>query len=350
MAENYKNILITGGCGFIGSNFIRHLYKRYPNYKIFNLDALTYAGNTENLADIEKDGMASKGERRYQFLKGDVCDALFLGNLFAEQKFETIVHFAAETHVDRSIFNVSDFVRTNIDGTHALIAASRKYKIPRFIHISTDEIYGSVPEGVSKENAALKPSNPYSTSKACADLLVQSYINTHNAPAIIVRGSNNFGTYQYPEKLIPLAITNIIENEKIPIHGNGEHKRRWLHVEDFCEALDMVMHRAPLGSIYNVSGEEKSNMEILSIIAKVLGVDLDAYKTHTNDRPGADYRYAPDSTKINKELGWSPRHSINEDMPHIVSWYRNNEDWWRKIKAKKEYRDHYLKQSLAQWY
>lgn len=351
MTESHKNILVTGGYGFIGSNFVRYLYKRYPSYRIYNLDALTYAGNTENLKDIEDaEEELGDNERRYYFVKGDICDAQLIDNLFSKYCFESVAHFAAETHVDRSFLNVSDFVRTNIDGTHLLIKAVRKYNIPRIVHISTDEVYGSVPEGISKEHSLFNPSNPYSTSKACADLLVQSYIRTHKIPALIIRGSNNFGPYQYPEKLVPLTITNLLAGVKIPIHGDGKHVRSWIHVEDFCNAVDIAMQHGPVGSIYNISGEEKTNMEILLEIARILNMDITKYKVHTKDRPGADYRYAADSTKIKRELGWLPHHTIANSIDSIVSWYLTNQTWWRKIKSKREYQDHYLKQSQGKWY
>lgn len=347
MQENYKNILITGGCGFMGSNFIRHLYRKYPSYRIFNLDLLTYAGNLDNLVDIET---ADGDKHRYQLIQGDVCDPVFLDEIFNKYRFDMVIHFAAETHVDRSIFNVTDFIRTNVDGTYLLIEAVRKHNIPRIVHISTDEVYGSVPEGFSKEDAHFRPSSPYATSKACADLLVQSYMRINKVPAIIIRGSNNFGTYQYPEKLIPLVITNLIDGKKIPIHGNGQHIRSWIHVNDFCNAIDIVAHNAPVGSIYNASGEKRTNMEIMNAIAKHMNVALDDHKEHVEDRPHADHRYNPDSTKLESELGWSRQHTIEDSMGDVVKWYVKNPTWWRKIKSKKEYQDHYAKQSQGKWY
>lgn len=335
----------------MGSNFVRFLYHKYPDYQIFNLDALTYAGNPENLADIETDETKlSQADKRYVFIKGDICDFVLLENLFDRYTFDLIFHFAAETHVDRSIFNVADFIRTNIEGTRSLLEIARKRHSPRFVHISTDEVYGSVPKGFSKEDAPLRPSNPYSTSKAGADMLVQAYIKTYHVPALIVRGSNNFGPYQYPEKLIPLAISNMIEGTKIPVHGSGQHVRSWLHVQDFCSAVDLVAHEGVEGDIYNVSGEPRTNVEVLQVIANYLGKNLDTHKNHINDRPAADLRYAPDSSKLQEALGWSRKYTLAASLDNVVKWYLDNRDWWQKIKLKKEFLDHYQKQSKAQWY
>jgi len=263
MQLSFKNILVCGGSGFIGSNFIRYIYNKYPDCKIFNLDLLTYAGNPANLADIEeKENKRNPANQRCHFFRGDICDGALLANIFEKYNFDAVINFAAESHVDRSFVSVFDFIRTNVEGVRSLIEATRKYKVSRFVQISTDEIYGSVPEGFSTEDAPLKPSNPYAASKAAADLLVQSYIKTHQVPALIVRGSNNYGPFQYPEKLIPLAISNIIEGIKVPIHGSGEHRRTWIHVNDFCSAIDTALHKAPDYSIYNASGEEKTNLEI----------------------------------------------------------------------------------------
>lgn len=259
MSFSLKNILICGGSGFIGSNFIRRIYNKYSEYKIFNLDLLTYAGNPENLLDIEQKEIAiDLAKRRYNFIRGDICDNALLNDIFDKNNFDTVINFAAESHVDRSFVNFFDFIRTNVEGVRSLVEAAKKYQIARFIQISTDEIYGSVLEGSSDEKAPLQPSNPYAASKASADLLIQSYIKTYRAPALIIRGSNNYGPFQYPEKLIPLAISNIIEGKKVPIHGSGEHKRSWIHVDDFCDAIDIIVHQADDHSIFNVSGEEKA--------------------------------------------------------------------------------------------
>ena len=351
MEHDTSNILITGGSGFIGSNFIRWMYERYPQYRIFNLDALTYAGNPENLLDIERAEIAKRPEdKRYHFINGDVCDGKLLDAIFSAHHFGLVVHFAAETHVDRSLVSAANFIRTNIEGTRSLMESVHQYKTPRFVHISTDEVYGSIESGFADENAPLKPSNPYSTSKAGADLLVQSYAKTYEIPALIVRGSNNYGPYQYPEKLIPMAVSNLMEDKKIPLHGTGEHVRSWLHVKDFCSAIDLVAHKGKGHAIYNVSGEEMNNLDILGVIAQYVGKDINAYKEHVGDRPGADMRYAPDSTRLKQELGWTRAHSVRTSLKDVVNWYGQNQDWWRKIKATDEFREYYDKQATAQWY
>lgn len=350
-SDERKNILVTGGYGFIGSNFIRHIYNKYPEYKIFNIDLLTYAGNQDNLLDIESlEKELDSSKKRYQFLYGDICDKRFLDIIFARHDFDLVINFAAETHVDRSIVDMNDFIYTNIGGVRCLIETVRKYNVPRFVHISTDEIYGDIKTGYSTENSALCPSNPYSSSKAAADLIVQSFIRTHNVPALIVRGSNNLGPYQYPEKLIPLAITNIIDGKRIPIHGAGLHIRSWVHVKDFCEAIDLIAHNAPNYEIYNVHGEEKTNLDILKQITAYMGVKFEDYCEYVGDRPGADTRYAVDASKLKTQLNWAPRYSLEKDLADIIRWYVENQDWWRKIKNTREYQDHYEKQSKAKWY
>jgi dTDP-glucose 4,6-dehydratase len=346
----YKNILVTGGCGFIGSNFIRHIYHAHLDYRIFNLDALTYAGNPENLADLDLiEGELDESDRRYIFLKGDVADRELLDVLFAEHHFEFIFHFAAETHVDRSFFHFANFVRTNVEGTLALAALVLRYG-GRMVHISTDEVYGSIPEGFVTEGAPFNPSNPYASSKAAADMLLQSFTRNYGAPILTVRATNNYGKYQYPEKLIPLGITNLLDGLVIPIHGSGLHLRQWLHVEDFARAIDLVALKGEDGAIYNVAGEHESNLGVLEIIAEHLGKDLSLHKEHTPDRPNQDARYAIDASRIKQELGWRPQHSFRESLPDVVDWYIAKEGWWRKIKEKREFLDHYEKQRKAEWH
>lgn len=342
-----KKILITGGAGFMGSNFIHYIYKKYPNYIIYNLDILTYAGNLDNLRMVNLKDI--EGSKRYFFIKGDICDPKLVNRLFKKHKFDTVLNFAAESHVDRSITNDYHFFRTNLGGVHNLIALVRKHKIPRFIQISTDEIYGDVQNGFSPESAPIQPSNPYAASKAAADIVVQSYMRTHKLPLLIVRGSNNFGPYQYPEKLIPLTITNLLEDKPIPIHGDGRQVRRWIHVEDFCRAVDLVMHKGKDFSIYNVAGIETSNLEIVKGIAKVLNKNGEDFFYFIKDRPGGDRRYAPDASKIKKELGWGLKHPIQECLADVVSWYLKNEKWWRDIKKKKSYKDYYEKQLHSEY-
>lgn len=344
-----KNILVTGGCGFIGSNFIRFIYNEHPDYRIFNLDALTYAGNPENIADIEQtESLRAEIDRRYVFIKGDVADHALLETLFAKHEFAYIFHFAAETHVDRSFFHFASFVRTNVEGTLALAALALRYGV-RMVHISTDEVYGSIAEGFVAEDAPFNPSNPYASSKAAADILLQSFTRNYHAPILTLRATNNYGPYQYPEKLIPLGITNLLEGSVIPIHGSGLHLRQWLHTEDFARAIDLVANKGEDGAIYNVAGEHESNLGVLQMIAKHLGKDLDKHIEHTPDRPNQDARYAIDSSRIESELGWQRRHLFRESLLEVIDWYIANEEWWRKIKAKREFLDHYEKQRKAKW-
>lgn len=348
--REFRRVLITGGSGFIGSNFIRHVYHTYSQVHIVNLDFLTYAGNPDNLKDIElREAQLAPSERRYVFVEGDICDEALLDRIFSEHKFDLVVHFAAESHVDRSIFSVIHFIRTNIDGTRALVEAVRRHNTSRLIHISTDEVYGSIGGGQVTEEAPFRPSNPYSASKAGADLLVQAYMRTHNVPVIIVRGSNNYGPYQYPEKLIPLAITNMLEGKRVPIHGTGEHIRSWLHVQDFCRAIDLIVHNAPDHSVYNVSGEELSNLQVIAELARHLGKNPDEHRHHVNDRPGADSRYALDSSKLRRELGWSRIYSFHSAIEEVVNWYVANETWWKNIRLKPGFLDHYERQSNGRW-
>jgi dTDP-glucose 4,6-dehydratase len=351
MAATYNTILVTGGAGFIGSNFIRHMYQTYHDLKIVNLDLLTYAGNIDNLHDIEAlEAHLPPNKKRYVFIQGDICSAEVLAGVFSLHNFDMIFHFAAESHVDRSIMNVTEFIRTNIDGTRSLAEAARKYGVGRFVHISTDEVYGSIPEGqFATEEYPLNPTNPYSASKAGAELILQAYMRTHALPALIVRGSNNYGPYQYPEKLIPLAITNILEGKRIPVHGTGIHKRSWLHVEDFCAAINLVAHEGELYKTYNVAGEERSNTEVLTSLAGQFGAQLGDITSHVNDRPGADLRYAPHSGLLQRELGWSRRHSFDEAIVQVTRWYMSNAPWWQDIRNKKGFAEHYERQANGLW-
>jgi dTDP-glucose 4,6-dehydratase len=344
-------VLITGGYGFMGSHFVRHLYNKYPEYAIINLDVLTYAGNPENLADIELiESAKDMDARRYIHVQGNVCDAQLVERLFNEYSFDLVVHFAAETHVDRSIFNFGDFVRTNIEGTRVLLESAHTHKVRRIVHISTDEVYGNVLEGESVESSPINPSSPYAASKSAGDMLARTYATVYNVPLAIVRSSNNYGTHQYPEKLIPLVTTNLIMGEKIPVHGDGKHIRSWLHVSDFVDAVDRIAHQDNVSGIFNIAGEPYTNIEIIESLARILDVDLTDQLIFVNDRPSADLRYAPNADKIERELGWHRKRSLDEALAETVEWYRTNEPWWRAIKTKREFLDHYEKQSKAQWY
>jgi len=326
-------ILITGGAGFIGSNFIRYIIKKYKNYKVFNLDKLTYCGNINNLRDIEKNP-------RYYFLRGDICDKKIVEKLV--KKVDAIINFAAESHVDRSILEPESFIKTNFFGTHILLEAAKKYKIKKFIQIGTDEEYGSIKKGYFKENNPLNPSSPYSASKAAASLLSLSYFKTFKLPVIVTRSSNNFGPHQYPEKIIPLFITNLLEEKRVPLYGRGLQRRDWLYVIDNCRAIDIVLQKGMVGEIYNVAGgNELSNKELTKIILRNLGKD-DKWIEYVKDRPGHDFRYAINCQKI-KKLGWRPIYRFEEAIKETINWYKENEWWWKPIKSGK-FLEYYKKQ------
>ena len=315
-------ILVTGGCGFIGSNFIRHMLKKYPAYKIVNLDKLTYCGNPDNLRDIESD-------KRYSFIKGDICDKKTVDKAMKDCGF--VVNFAAESHVDRSIEDASDFICSNIQGVYALLEAAKKHNIKRFIQISSDEVYGSIRKGSFKENSLLHPNSPYSAAKAGGDHIALAYYTTFKLPVIVTRSSNNFGPYQYPEKVIPLFITNLLENKKVPLYGDGMNVRDWLYVIDNCGAIDLVLHKGKIGEIYNIGGSfEIPNIELTNIILKNLG-KTDKMINYVSDRLGHDRRYSLDSTKI-KKLGWQPSKNFNTAIKETINWYKTNTTWWQKLK------------------
>lgn len=319
---NNKNLLITGGCGFIGSNFVRYMLENYQDCSIINLDKLSYAGNPDNLRDIEKD-------RRYSFIKGDICDFKTVDKVMAN--IDIVVHFAAETHVDRSIHSGTEFVNTNVLGTNVLLESAMKNDLKRFIHVSTDEVYGSIQSGSFTETDMLKPSSPYSASKAGSDLLVHSYFVTHGFPAITTRCTNNFGPYQYPEKLIPLFITNLLKDKKVPVYGTGNNVRDWIYVLDHCRAIDFIIQRGKNGEIYNIgSGNERSNIEITENILELLEKDKSMIQ-FVEDRKGHDFRYSLDFSKINR-LGWKPAYDFETAISETVHWYRQNRWWWEKLK------------------
>jgi len=328
-----KKILITGGAGFIGSNFIRYFLAKHPDMKIINLDKLTYAGNLENLRDIERNS-------NYSFVKGDICDVSLVEKLTAQAQI--VINFAACSHVDRSIASGEEFVKTNIYGAYVLLEAAKKNNIKLFIQIGTDEVYGSIPTGYSKEKDSLMPNSPYSASKAAADLLARSYYVTHHLPVIITRSSNNFGPYQYPEKVIPLFITNIMESRKVPLYGDGLNVRDWLYVLDNCSAIDLVLHKGAAGEVYNIGGGTLlNNKELTFKMLDMLGKTKDLIEP-VKDRPGHDRRYALDCTKL-KDLGWLPEHTFERALKETVDWYKKNINWWFKLKDE-EYQKYYKAQ------
>lgn len=313
-----KKVLITGGAGFIGSNFIHYILSKYNDYQVINLDKLTYAANLDNLKDIEDN-------KNYRFIHGDIADQEFIFKLFENEKFDIVINFAAESHVDNSILNPQIFTITNILGTQVLLDACRKYNIKRFHQVSTDEVYGELPLDdkniLFTEKTPLNPSSPYSASKASADMLVKSYYRTYSLPITISRCSNNYGPYQHLEKLIPLMISKAINNDNLPVYGNGLNVRDWLHVYDHCTAIDLIIHEGKIGEIYNIGGNnEKSNIDVVKIILKELGKSEKLIK-YVNDRPGHDLRYAIDSTKIKTTLNWKPVYSFEKGILDTIKWY-----------------------------
>ncbi len=320
-------ILVTGGAGFIGSCFIRHIMNKYPEYKVINLDALTYCGNLENLKDIE-------GNSSYRFVQGNICDKELVRELVSE--VDCIVNFAAESHVDNSIKNPEIFIETNVKGTLNLLDASKEAGIDRFLQVSTDEVYGSLEgNGYFYETTPLAPNSPYSASKASADMLVRAYFETYKLPVLNTRCSNNYGPYQYPEKLIPLFISKLLKGEKVPVYGDGLNVRDWLYVYDHCEAIDVVLHKGKVGEVYNIGGHnEKTNLEITGIILNAMGKDVSSIE-FVQDRPGHDRRYAISNDKITSELGWKPSLTFEEGIKRTIDWYLKNADWIKSIENKR---------------
>jgi dTDP-glucose 4,6-dehydratase len=319
-------MLVTGGAGFIGSNFIRHMLTEHPDTRIVNLDALTYAGNPESLRDVADNP-------NYTFVKGDICDPDTVAAVFQNHPIDTVVHFAAESHVDRSISGGSVFVRTNVLGTFTLLDHALKHGIKRFIHISTDEVYGSTREGSFVETDNLNPSSPYSSSKAGSDLLARSFFITHGLPVIVTRCTNNYGPYQFPEKLIPLFATNLLEGKKVPVYGTGRNVRDWLYVIDHCRAIDFILNHGEPGEIYNIGGgAEKTNLEITAKILELLGKD-ESMIEYVPDRKGHDFRYSLDFGKLRK-LGWKPAYTFDDALEATVAWYAENDWWWRPLKGR----------------
>ncbi|WP_333582514.1 dTDP-glucose 4,6-dehydratase [Methanoculleus bourgensis] len=319
-------MLVTGGAGFIGSNFIRHMLTEHPDTPIVNLDALTYAGNPESLRDIADNP-------NYSFVRGDICDPGTVAAVFRDRPIETVVHFAAESHVDRSISDGSAFVRTNVLGTFTLLDHALKHGIKRFIHVSTDEVYGSTREGSFVETDNLNPSSPYSSSKGGSDLLARSFFITHGLPVIVTRCTNNYGPYQFPEKFIPLFATNLLEGKKVPVYGTGKNIRDWLYVLDHCRAIDFILNHGEPGEIYNIGGgAEKTNLEITAKILELLGKD-ESMIEYVPDRKGHDFRYSLDFRKLRK-LGWKPAYSFDDALAATVRWYMENDWWWRPLKER----------------
>lgn len=320
-------ILITGGAGFIGSNFIHYIHNKYPTYEIVNVDFLTYAGNLENLKSVEDSS-------RYAFIHGDISDCDSMKPVFTNHTFDRVINFAAESHVDRSISQPDCFVKANVVGTQTLLDLAKEYQVPKFIQVSTDEVYGSLGKsGYFTEETPLAPNSPYSASKAASDLLVYSYYKTYEMDVNITRCSNNYGPYQFPEKLIPLMITNVLEEKKLPVYGDGKNIRDWLHVKDHCSAIDLVMHQGVAGEIYNIGGNnERENLELIQKIVCTLEASSDLIE-YIEDRPGHDRRYAIDAHKISTELGWKPVYTFDVGLEETIDWYLSNKEWWKRIKS-----------------
>ena len=326
-------LLVTGGAGFIGSNFIRHVLATHPDDTVVNLDKLTYAGNPANLADFAADP-------RYTFVKGDICDAGLVRD--AGRGADAVVNFAACTHVDRSILDPEEFLRTDVLGVRTLLEAVRELRVSRLLHVSTDEVYGSIAEGSATEASPLRPTNPYSAAKAGGDLLALAYFNTHHTPVLITRSSNNFGPYQYPEKVIPLFVTNALDDEPLPLYGDGRNVRDWLYVLDNCAAIDLVLRRGRDGEVYNIGGgHEVENVALTRDILRLAGKPETLIRP-VKDRPGHDRRYSVDSTKV-RSLGWAPRHAFAEALATTVDWYKRHGAWWRPLKSG-EFKAYYQQQ------
>ncbi|PED65897.1 dTDP-glucose 4,6-dehydratase [Priestia megaterium] len=331
------NVLVTGGAGFIGSNFVRHMVETYPGYSIVNYDLLTYAGNLENLKDIES-------HENYTFVKGDINNRELVDHLVKYHNIDVIVNFAAESHVDRSITEPDIFIKSNVLGTQALLDVAKANNLKKYVQVSTDEVYGSLGEtGYFTEETPLAPNSPYSASKAGADMLVSAYHETFGMNVNITRCSNNYGPYHFPEKLIPLMVTNALEGKELPIYGDGKNVRDWLHVKDHCTAIDLVIHKGEPGEIYNVGGHnERTNNEIVHLIVEKLNAPKELIK-FVEDRLGHDRRYAIDPTKLTTELGWKPKYTFDTGIVETIQWYLDNQDWWKNIKSG-DYVNYYNKQ------
>lgn len=333
-----KKVLVTGGSGFIGGNFVQHMVNEYGNYDIYNLDALTYAGDLSKHKGIEN-------KKNYYFVNADITDRQAINSLFEKEEFDYVVHFAAESHVDRSITEPEIFVTTNVLGTQILLDAAKKNNIEKFVHISTDEVYGELdfdPSTFFTEDTPIQPNSPYSASKAASDLLVRAYYETYGLPINITRCSNNYGPYHFPEKLIPLTISRVLNEEQVPVYGDGKNIRDWLHVKDHCIAIDLVMHDGEIGEVYNIGGHnEKTNLEVVKTIIKTLGKSEELI-TFVKDRLGHDKRYAIDPSKL-ESLGWKPTFTFETGIDQTIQWYLENHEWWEQILNGK-YKEYFEKQ------
>ncbi len=331
------NVLVTGGCGFIGSNLVRLLLAERPEWKVVNLDKLTYAGNAENLADLE-------GTQAYRFVRGDICNGELVAEIFRTERIDAVMHLAAESHVDRSILSPSIFIDTNVRGTQVLLEAAREFGVKRFLHVSTDEVYGSLgPTGLFTETTPLAPSSPYSASKASSDLLALAYAHTFKLPVTVTRCSNNYGPYQFPEKLIPLMIANAMRDLPLPVYGDGMNVRDWIHVEDHCAGLLVALEQGDEGQVYNFgASSERHNIRIVEMVLDLLGKPRSLIQ-YVKDRPGHDRRYAIDSTKARKVLGWEPLQRFEDALAETVDWYVEHRAWWERI-ISGEYLKYYERQ------
>jgi len=333
-----EKVLVTGGAGFIGGNFVQYMVDKYPNYDIYNLDLLTYAGDLVKHQSIE-------GKDNYHFIKADIADRDTIISLFEQKKFDYVVHFAAESHVDRSITDPGVFIRTNVLGTHVLLEAAKQVHTKKFVHVSTDEVYGELdydPTTFFTEETSLEPNSPYSASKASSDFLARSYHETFGLPVNITRCSNNYGPYHFPEKLIPLTISRVLNDEKVPVYGDGKNIRDWLHVYDHCTAIDLILHEAESGEVYNIGGHnERTNLEVVKTIIKALNKSEDLIE-FVEDRLGHDKRYAIDPTKLEK-LGWKPEYTFDTGIEQTINWYLDNKEWWEQILSG-EYQNYFKKQ------
>jgi dTDP-glucose 4,6-dehydratase len=342
-------LLVTGGAGFIGSNFIRYALNERTDWQVCNLDKITYAGNLENLKDLE-------GDPRYRFIRADISDRSLVDEVFKESPFDVVVNFAAESHVDRSILDPLPFIKTNVEGTQVLLEAARTHGLGRFVHISTDEVYGSIEDGRFSENSTLSPNSPYAASKASADLVCRAYYRTYGLPVIITRSSNNYGPYQFPEKLIPLIINNACQGKPLPVYGRAENIRDWIYVEDNCRGIASVIEKGRVGEVYNIAGgNEYRNIEVVRLICALLAEnlakpvkELEKLISFVEDRPGHDFRYALDSTKIQNELAWKPRVSFEEGLSRTIRWYLENKEWVARV-ISGEYYDYYAQVYERGW-